>query len=365
MKYDVFISYRRDGGSEKAELLKTKLESKGYKSERIFMDTHSIKAGNWKERVKLAISQSVNFIVIITNGCFEKKNEEDAFLYELEIARSLKKHIIPVLFDGIKSINEDKLPEQLKDLHYENAPRYEHEYTDAFYKKLYSFIKPDPELKRKKMVVGFICLLIVLLAAILFWKSCVKYVNNPDDTTISMPIIEGAVDLGLPSGTFWGECNLGAKKSYEYGDYYVWGEVKSKQLLTKSNNKNILPDSIIGTSYDAASVLKGEKWSMPSEEQFAELINECEWEWTTQEGHTGYLVTGINGNTIFLPACGCIKEKGLDYNNQFGYYWIGEKASGSKVEAKELIIGLGEINIENGKQSIARSIRPVTNPISQ
>ena len=52
MKYDIFISYRRKGGSERAELLKVILEKRGYKSNRVFMDTHSPLGGDFKQRIK-------------------------------------------------------------------------------------------------------------------------------------------------------------------------------------------------------------------------------------------------------------------------------------------------------------------------
>ena len=36
------------------------------------------------------------------------------------------------------------------------------------------------------------------------------------------------VDLGLPSGTLWATCNVGANSPEEYGDYFAWGETQPK-----------------------------------------------------------------------------------------------------------------------------------------
>lgn len=36
------------------------------------------------------------------------------------------------------------------------------------------------------------------------------------------------VDLGLPSGTVWATCNVGAYNVNECGDYFAWGEVRVK-----------------------------------------------------------------------------------------------------------------------------------------
>ena len=38
------------------------------------------------------------------------------------------------------------------------------------------------------------------------------------------------VDLGLPSGTLWATCNVGASKPEDYGDYFAWGETKKKDV---------------------------------------------------------------------------------------------------------------------------------------
>ena len=36
------------------------------------------------------------------------------------------------------------------------------------------------------------------------------------------------VDLGLPSGTLWATCNVGAVNPTDYGDYFAWGETEPK-----------------------------------------------------------------------------------------------------------------------------------------
>lgn len=47
--YDVFISYRRQGGAEKTELVKGELIKRGFRESRMFMDTRSLSSGIiWK-----------------------------------------------------------------------------------------------------------------------------------------------------------------------------------------------------------------------------------------------------------------------------------------------------------------------------
>lgn len=120
-----------------------------------------------------------------------------------------------------------------------------------------------------------------------------------------------AVDLGL--SVYWASCNLGAESPSEYGGYYAWGETKTKNSYTQENYSyydNSIKDyisignEISGTEYDAATVNLGNDWRMPTKGEIEELINNCSWEWTQLNNVNGYVITGKNGNSIFLPASG-------------------------------------------------------------
>lgn len=39
------------------------------------------------------------------------------------------------------------------------------------------------------------------------------------------------VDLGLPSGTLWASCNIGAEHPEDYGSYFAWGETSEKKTV--------------------------------------------------------------------------------------------------------------------------------------
>ena len=135
--------------------------------------------------------------------------------------------------------------------------------------------------------------------------------------------------LGLPSGTKWACCNVGASKPEEYGDFYAWGEMEVKEEYNQSTYKyyqngsyvNIGSD-ICNTDYDMAHVKWGGKWRMPTMYDVWELISECTTEWTTLNGVKGMKFTSKhNGNSIFLPCSGEIMNiynsaKGVD-----GYIW--------------------------------------------
>ena len=143
------------------------------------------------------------------------------------------------------------------------------------------------------------------------------------------------VDLGLPSGTLWATCNVGANNPWEYGDSFEWGEITTNLHLHSSlhykysngnsfrltkyctlsscgNNGFVDNKTLLEFSDDAAYQNWGSDWCMPMHSDFEELTKLCNCVFTNQNGQNGYLVTGPNGNSIFLPA-----KKNMDS----GKYW--------------------------------------------
>ncbi len=141
-----------------------------------------------------------------------------------------------------------------------------------------------------------------------------------------------AIDLGLPSGTLWASCNLGASSPEEYGDYFAWGETDvnygySWQTYqwcsgTYESMSTDCVDSVeLNLQYDAAFAKWGDQWRMPTVADFKELATKCTWTWTIQNGVKGYLVTGSNENSIFLPAAGCRRDGTILHGGYTGCYW--------------------------------------------
>lgn len=69
--YDVIISYRRQGGAEKAELVKGELIKRGFRESRMFMDTRSLSSGNYMESILKALDASRDPVVVITKDSFK------------------------------------------------------------------------------------------------------------------------------------------------------------------------------------------------------------------------------------------------------------------------------------------------------
>ena len=222
---------------------------------------------------------------------------------------------------------------------------------------------------------------------------CAVIVKTPDPA--KNVII--AVDLGL--SVKWGSVNLGAEKPEEYGDYYAWGEIEpyysSQDPLTWKDGKTGYnwasykwcngtdhkltkycptdktsywdgegsPDNkaVLDPEDDAAHISLGGKWRMPTDAEWTELRKKCTWTWTTQNGVNGRLVTGPNGNSIFLPAAGRWVKASLGRAGSNGYYWSSSLYTDYPYRAWYVILYSG--GVERYSDSIrydGQSIRPVS-----
>ena len=129
------------------------------------------------------------------------------------------------------------------------------------------------------------------------------------------------VDLGLPSGTRWATCNVGASTPTAYGNYYAWGETTTKSSYTEDNYTYSSNPTTLPSSADAATANWGSGWRMPTYDEMYELQSNCTVTLTTQSGVNGRLFTGPNGNSIFLPAAGYRYDSELNGAGSYGYYW--------------------------------------------
>ena len=183
-------------------------------------------------------------------------------------------------------------------------------------------------------------LLLMAVALPLVLISCGDDKDEPES-----PDNHEYVDLGLPSGTLWATCNVGADSPEQYGDYFAWGETKPKDDYSKNTYKwyngsmDMLmkydSDSRYGKGEldpedDAASTNWGSQWRMPTLEQLQELLEKCDWQRTQKNGVNGRLATGPNGKSIFFPAAGG-RSSQLFNDGKCGYYWSRTLCSPDKL----------------------------------
>ena len=124
------------------------------------------------------------------------------------------------------------------------------------------------------------------------------------------------VNLGLPSGTLWASCNLGATSPEEYGLFYQWGDISGHKPGEFDFNVNDYNKRFNDSEYvfngtcqlkeknDAAYIESEGIARIPTSKQINELIKNCKMNWTTLNGVIGVEFIGINGNSIFFPASG-------------------------------------------------------------
>jgi len=178
------------------------------------------------------------------------------------------------------------------------------------------------------------------------------------------------VDLGLPSGTLWATCNVGANSPEEIGDSFAWGETRPKDYYSWSTYKwcngetNMTKYSTevdnkteLDPEDDAATVNRGPQWRTPTQEQLQELVEQCTWTYLILNGVGCCQATGPNGNSIFFPLSGDPLE---DYYLGFGHYWSRTLYNNSQAYFLSLMSGnFKPYTNSYGSRSSGINIRPV------
>lgn len=209
--------------------------------------------------------------------------------------------------------------------------------------------------------------------------SIVTY-NDEGEDIIQTEMVQGheCVDLGL--SVKWATCNVGANSPEESGDYYAWGETSTKseyswktykwcngtgRSLTKycdnSTYGNVDHKTVLDKSDDVAYVRWGNKWRIPTHEEFEELCDKCQMEETTLKGINGVLITAPNGNSIFLPYSGWYTENGLNYLGKGASYWGANVQDVRSYDASRLFRTDYDISPSySGNRCFGFPVRPVT-----
>ena len=189
------------------------------------------------------------------------------------------------------------------------------------------------------------------------------------------------VDLGLPSGTLWATCNVGADTPEGYGDYFAWGETSPKATYNWSTYKYCYWDGEYGqiTKYsddaeygyngftdnltvllpedDAATTNWGSGWCMPTREQLLELKNYTTCVESMQNGVKGLLLTASNGKTLFLPLAGSRYNDGLQSVGGSGHYWSSSLSFSPRGVSLDYVFSIFSVDVSD--RSRGQSVRPV------
>ncbi|MCX6249605.1 MAG: TIR domain-containing protein [Bacteroidetes bacterium] len=158
--HDIFISYRRDGGTELAMLVKNALQAKRYAT---FMDIESLRSGKFNEALYAKIQNSKDFIIILTPGSLERcKNENDWVRKEVKHAIECNCNIVPVLGRDFIMPDKGTLPEEISSLPDYHGIAPSNELWDASINKLILLLKSKPCNRWEKRSLYFVSSLIFI-----------------------------------------------------------------------------------------------------------------------------------------------------------------------------------------------------------
>lgn len=227
-----------------------------------------------------------------------------------------------------------------------------------------------------------------------FYMPCVSLVGDSTlyfDPLAPPPAVE-MVDLGLTSETLWAKTNIGAQTETDYGQYFAWGELAqhagwpsdksthpynwNEYIYAKSDYNELTKycnDSEYGyngytdeltelvAADDIVAVTYGGSYRMPTQDDFQELINETNNEWTSINGVNGYKFTSKSDPSkyIFLPASGYCNDSNLGSVGVEGYFWSSSLNADYPSSAWGLCFHNGEVYMYYGNRCYGFGIRPV------
>ena len=191
------------------------------------------------------------------------------------------------------------------------------------------------------------------------------------------------VDLGLPNGTLWATCNVGASKPSEAGLYFQWGDTQgytADQVGTGEGQKKFASDesdykfgvypnytkyTVTGATLeledDAAHANMGGDWHIPTPDQIRELLNNTTNTWTTQDGVNGRLFTSKKdgSKSIFIPAAGDAWDGSVRNSGVSGNFWSSMLFTDDVDFGQSLYFDSGDVSLSGNVRYDGFSVRGV------
>ena len=254
-KYDIFISYRREGGVETAKHLRDLLTEKGYS---VFFDTDSLSSGDFNQALFNVIENCTDFIIILAPGALDRcVNEDDWVRQELACALRNGKNIIPIMKEGFKFPKD--LPEDIKDVRRQNGIKVHYEYFDAVVDTLISYLKSKP--RKKKLLrwmipAAVLCCIAATTVILQPWKNQGSEPSPSPEVQPTPVQVENIQTGSMQDETSGYENNILMPDIFPYGEWYnspkwtVFGSEISREEIGSVTIK----DTLVGASEDAWDV---------------------------------------------------------------------------------------------------------------
>lgn len=188
----------------------------------------------------------------------------------------------------------------------------------------------------------------------------------------------------LIAGTKWATMNIGATEitgTNSYGKYFAWGDTKGQTYSDSwsdggfSTAPDIGNPKMLPLEKDAANVLWGDPWRMPTSAEFKALKEATYWAWNgTDKGY--YVYAPKNGDAgkendgtgsytktdavLFFPAAGGGSTDLYDAGS-YGYYWSSSLDTGNTDYAYYLSFKSDLVNPQDYfSRFLGFSVRPVS-----
>ena len=253
------------------------------------------------------------------------------------------------------------------------------------------------KISRKKVIIGLVVAFLAVCAGGVWWWSSsatreaekAKFEWEERERKGADVADNGHTKVRLwRGGPYWADTNIGAKKPWENGYYFWWGDTVgyerqgdawvtsdgSKYFSFESQNTPtygksstdllregwITLDHVLTREHDAARIHWGGDWRMPTDRELKDLKEKCDWTWTTMNEVEGYVVRGKGAYasaSIFLPAAGDVFGT-FCLNPRSGYYWSSVPVSDFN-NSWYLRFNSGHLGTEGNSRYVGSLVRPV------
>ena len=215
---------------------------------------------------------------------------------------------------------------------------------------------------------------------------CLLSACSKDDYPEPSGDIPDFVDLGL--SVKWASCNLGALKPEDCGGYYQWAGTEnvaageyylnwnycpyhtgssSSSGFTKYNSNpsygTVDNKTVLDPGDDVVNKELGGNWRMPTNAEWAELLDNCTLTWKAQNGVYGYKAVskkpGFTDKSIFLPAAGYRVFTSRIGVGEGGSYWSSSLSTGSTRLASSLFFTKDGVITDDKNRCYGFPVRPV------
>lgn len=239
-KFDIFISYRREGGYDTAKHLNDLLVRDGY---RVSFDIDTLRSGDFDTQLYARIDQCKDFILIVDPHAFDRtldpktNPQEDWLRCELAYALQKKKNIIPVFLAGANGFPKG-LPADVIGVTKKNGPEYNRYHFNAFYADLKKRFLKSRTLKPYLIGLG-VCVIVACIVGMAIMIENYRHSERQEeqiDTVAQDPVLPyPEVEITIP----WSEAKSIAKDVMMRNPIMAVGYKDGREKIVALFNTNV------------------------------------------------------------------------------------------------------------------------------